>query len=274
MKGWRVKSPSNCLAYAMVSHEDDEPNTMAEMTISLQQEMNKLEVLALVPARGGSKSMPRKNLREVAGRPMVAHSIEHALQAKFVTRVILTTDDEEIADAGRRAGAEVPFMRPAEFAQDLSTDYEFVRHALEWLRDSEGYVPDMVLQLRPTTPIRDVRLIDRAIIALAAHPEADSLRAVVLACFTPYKMWLLGEDGFMKPLMTLAGFEEPHNQPRQLLPDVYQQDGFLDIVRPRTIFEQNSITGANILPFFLKQESIDIDYENELIEADRIMRGQ
>lgn len=234
----------------------------------------KFEVLALVPARGGSKSMPRKNLREVAGKPMVVHSIEHALKAKRVTRVILTTDDKEIAEVGRAAGAEVPFLRPAELAQDLSTDYEFVRHALEWLRDHEGYVPDLVIQLRPTTPIRDVRLIDQAIEALAGNPEADSLRAVVPACFSPYKMWLLAESGFMRPLMTLAGLDEPHNQPRQLLPQAYQQDGFLDIVRPRTIFEHGSITGANILPFFLNRESIDIDYENELVEADRVMRGQ
>src|SRR5437773_6397900 len=101
----------------------------------------KLEVLALVPARGGSKSMPRKNLREVGGKPMVVHSIEHAHQARTVTRVVLTTDNAEIADVGRKAGAEVPFMRPAEFSRDFSTDYEFVRHALEWLRDNERYLP-------------------------------------------------------------------------------------------------------------------------------------
>lgn len=233
----------------------------------------KIEVLALIPARGGSKSMPRKNLREVGGKPMVAHSIDHALAARLITRVILTTDDREIADVGLRAGAEVPFLRPVEFALDLSADYEFVRHALEWLRDNEGYVPELVVQLRPTTPIRDVRLIDRAIEALASRPEADSLRAVVSACFSPFKMWLLDEGGFLSPLLPLPGVAEPYNQPRQLLPDVYQQDGFLDITRPRTVFEQKSITGAKVLPFFLNRESIDIDYENELFEADHIMRG-
>jgi N-acylneuraminate cytidylyltransferase len=231
-----------------------------------------MEVLALIPARGGSKSMPRKNLREVGGKPMVVHSIEHALQARRITRVILTTDDAEIADVGRRAGAGVPFLRPAEFAQDFSTDYEFVRHALEWLRDNEDYAPELVVQLRPTTPVRDVRLIDRAIETLVARTDADSLRAVVSACFSPFKMWRLDTSGFMSPLLSLPGVTEPHNQPRQLLPDAYQQDGFVDITRPRTIFEQGSITGAKILPFFLDRESIDIDYENELLEADRVMR--
>ena len=236
--------------------------------------MEKTEVLALIPARGGSKSMPRKNLREVGGKPMVAHSIEHALQARLVSPVILTTDDAEIADAGSRAGAEVPFLRPGGISGDFSTDYEFVRHALEWLRDNEGYAPELVAQLRPTTPVRDVGLIDRAIEALASRPDADSLRAVVTVCFSPFKMWRLEESGFISPLLRLPGVEEPYNQPRQLLPDCYQQDGFLDITRPRTIFEQQSITGAKILPFFLDQESIDIDYEAELAQADRIMRHQ
>jgi len=232
----------------------------------------RLEVLALIPARGGSKSMPRKNLREVGGKPMVAHSIDHALGARRITRVILTTDDDEIADAGKRAGAEVPFLRPSELAGDFSTDYEFVRHSLEWLRDNEGYSPDMVAQLRPTTTIRDVGLIDRAIDALAAKPDADSLRAVVAVCFTPYKMWRIEKSGFISPLLSLDGVAEPYNQPRQLLPDCFQQDGFLDITRPRTIFEQGSITGTRILPFFLDRESVDIDYESELVQADRLMR--
>lgn len=234
----------------------------------------RIEVLALVPARSGSKSMPRKNLREVGGKPMVAHSIEHARQARLITRVILTTDDAEIADAGLRAGAEVPFLRPSGISGDFSTDYEFVRHALEWLRDNEGYSPELVAQLRPTTPVRDVSLIDRAVEALASRPDADSLRAVVTACFSPFKMWRLEERGFLSPLLQLPGIAEPYNQPRQLLPDCYQQDGFLDITRPRTIFEQQSITGSRILPFFLDQESIDIDYESELIQAERIMRDR
>jgi N-acylneuraminate cytidylyltransferase len=231
-------------------------------------------VLALVPGRGGSKSVPRKNLRVVAGKPLIAHSVEHALKARTVTRVLVTTDDLEIAEVGRAAGAEVPFIRPSEFAQDLSTDYEFVRHALEWLRDNEGYVPELVVQLRPTTPVRDIRLIDRAVEAVRANPGADSLRAVVSACFTPYKMWHLGADGFLAPLLALKDVNEAYNQPRQILPNVYQQDGFLDITRPRTVFELNSITGRNILPFFIDRESIDIDYEHEFAEAEQRLRGE
>lgn len=230
------------------------------------------DVLALIPARGGSKSIPRKNLRHLGGVPMIVHSIAQAKQSRLIERVIVTTDDAEIADVARQHGAEVPFMRPAEFAQDLSTDYEFVRHALIWLRDNEVHVPDLTVQLRPTTPVRDVRMIDKAIEAIRARPDADSLRAVVKCCFTPYKMWHLKEDGYLRQLLTLDGVHEPYNQPRQILPDVVQQDGFIDIVRSRTIFEQNSITGRNILPFFIDQESIDIDEEHELRDADQAIR--
>jgi N-acylneuraminate cytidylyltransferase len=230
------------------------------------------DVLALIPARGGSKSIPRKNLRQLGGLPMIAHSIAQAKQSRLIDRVIVTTDDAEIADVARQHGAEVPFMRPAEFAQDLSTDYEFVRHALIWLRDNENYVPDLVVQLRPTTPVRDVRMIDNAIEAIKGRSDADSLRAVVKCCFTPYKMWHLSEDGNLRQLLTLDGVHEPYNQPRQILPEVVQQDGFIDIVRSRTIFEQDSITGRNVLPFFIDKESIDIDEEHELRDADRAVR--
>jgi N-acylneuraminate cytidylyltransferase len=231
-------------------------------------------VLALIPARGGSKSIPRKNLRDLGGKPMIAHSIAHALASKLITRTIVTTDNDEIAAVSLGHGAEVPFRRPAAIAQDLSTDYEFVRHALEWLRENERYDPALVVQLRPTTPVRDVRLIDRAIAAIAARPDADSLRAMVGACFTPFKMWRRGKDGFMTPLLSLPGLHEPYNHPRQVLPEAFQQDGFIDIVRPRTIFEQNSITGRNVLPFFIDRESIDIDLEHELVEADKMIRGE
>jgi len=235
---------------------------------------DKAEVLALIPARGGSKSVPRKNLRLLRGMPLVSHSITQAKEARRVTRVIVSTDDPEIAEVGRAAGAEVPFMRPSSIAQDLSTDYEFVRHALAWLRDNEEYEPDFVVQLRPTIPVRDVCIIDEAILAISSNPKADSLRAVAEACFTPYKMWHLGEGGYLSPLLSLPHIREPWNEPRQVLPAVYQQDGYIDIVRPRTIFEQHSITGKCIMPFFLERPSIDIDFEWELAQAESLLTQQ
>ena len=125
------------------------------------------EVLALIPARGGSKGIPRKNLMPLAGRPLIAYSIEQATSARHITRVIVSTDDEEIARVARDHGAEVPFMRPPEFALDLSPDIDVFRHALTWLRDNESYVPELVVHLRPTGPVRRIELID--VMSIGAH---------------------------------------------------------------------------------------------------------
>ena len=230
------------------------------------------EVLALIPARGGSKSVPRKNIIPLLGKPMIAWAIEHALACEHVTRVIVTTDDEEIAAVARSYGAEVPFMRPVELAQDLSVDIEFHRHAVEWLKQNENYVPDMVINLRPTPPSRQPAVIDRAIEIFAAHPEVDALRSVHLAQQSPFKMWTIDEQGYMRSVAPLPGVAEPYNQPRQKLPLVFWQDGYIDITRPKVILEQNSTTGRVILPFIIEEPAADVDYPDELGEAEAQLR--
>lgn len=229
-------------------------------------------VLALIPARGGSKSVPRKNIVKLHGKPMIAWAIEHALSAKYITRTIVTTDDEEIAEIARAHGAEVPFSRPAEISGDFSLDVEFHRHALEWLQQNENYVPDMVVNLRPTPPSRQSAIIDRAIEEFAAHPEADSLRSVHLANESPFKMWLIDDNGYMMPVTSLPGLCEPYNQPRQKLPLVYWQDGYIDITRPSVILEKNSTTGDVILPFLIEEPAIDIDYPESIESAEAQLR--
>jgi N-acylneuraminate cytidylyltransferase len=230
-----------------------------------------ISVLALVPARGGSKSVPRKNLRTVAGRPLIGWSIEQAKRAQHVDRVVVTTDDAEIAEVARAWGAEVPFLRPAELAGDLSTDIEYHQHALSWLATAEGYRPDLVVNLRPTMPVRRVATIDRAVATLAARPDVDSLRSVLLAEQTPYKMWRIGEEGLLETVVTLPGVAEPYNQPRQILPIVYWQDGYIDVAWARVILEQKSTTGRRILPFVIEEPSMDIDYEDEIPATERLL---
>src|SRR5512140_2219238 len=127
------------------------------------------EVLAIIPARGGSKGIPRNNIRELAGYPLIAYSIAAAKQSKSVTRVIVSTDDAEIAGVAREWGAETPFLRPAEYAQDNSTDLPLFQHALQWLEEHEKYHPEVVVQLRPTSPLRPHDLVDRAVSKLLAH---------------------------------------------------------------------------------------------------------
>lgn len=223
--------------------------------------MVKHEVLAIIPARGGSKGIPRKNIRNFAGYPLIAYSIAAGLQSERVTRVIVSTDDEEIASVARQFGAETPFLRPAELAQDQSTDLPLFEQALQWLRENEGYVPDAVVQLRPTSPIRPVSLVDDAVRMLLDTPDADCVRGVVSSGQNPYKMWQIDPDsGRMSPLLKVEGIAEPYNAPRQALPPAYWQTGHIDAIRTRTILEKHSLTGDVILPLIIDSRyTVDID---------------
>src|SRR3990172_9517903 len=145
------------------------------------------ETLALIPARGGSKGIPRKNIRSFAGFPLIAWSIAAAKQASCVTRVIISTDDPEIAAIARDWGAETPFLRPDELAQDNTTDLPVFQHALKFLEEVEGYRPEVIVQLRPTSPIRPRGMVDQAVDILLAHPDADCVRGVVPAGQNPHK---------------------------------------------------------------------------------------
>ena len=224
--------------------------------------VGKPEVLAVIPARGGSKGIPRKNIKSFAGYPLIAYSIAAGLQSELTTRVIVSTDDEEIAAVARKWGAQTPFLRPAEFAADNTLDLPVFQHALKWLKEHEGYVPDIVVQLRPTSPARPVGMVDEAIRLLLDHPEADSVRGVVPADENPHKMWRVdGETGLMHGLLKVEGIDEPYNAPRQKLPPVYWQTGHIDAIRPeRTFMAGDSMSGKNILPLFLDPSyTIDID---------------
>lgn len=225
--------------------------------------MSDPEILALVPARGGSKGIPRKNLISVGGKPLIAHSIEQARASRFVTRTVVSTDDSEIAAVARSYGADVPFMRPAEYAQDMSPDIDVFRHALQWLTEYEGYRPDLVVHLRPTGPVRRVALIDRAIALMLEHGDADALRSVSVPVQTPYKMWRI-DRGRLRPLLTVEGVAEPYCMPRQSLPEVWWQNGYVDIIRPRVILEQGLMCGQTILPFIVDEPILEIDYVESL----------
>ena len=218
-------------------------------------------ILAIVPARGGSKGLPGKNTLPLAGHPLIAYSIKAALDSPSITRVIVSTDSPKIAEVALHYGAEVPFIRPAEYAQDHSLDLDVFSHALLWLQQNESYSPDLVVQLRPTSPIRYVDDIENGIQKLSETPDADSLRVVTQAFHTPYKMWHLPTgQGYMSPLLTLENVPDPYNQPRQSLPTVYWQIGTLDVIRPRAILEKGSMSGEGILPYVVSQEqAIDID---------------
>lgn len=222
------------------------------------------DVIAIIPARSGSKSVKDKNIRLIDGKPMMAYSIEHALQASCIDRVIVSTDSENYADIAREYGAEVPFLRPKEYATDTSLDIDVFLHALSFLKEKEGYEPELVVQLRPTYPIRSIRDIENMVQYMKEHKDVDSMRCIAPAKEIPYKMWFQDEKGMLSPVMT--EIPECYNMPRQQLPKVYYQNACIDVVRAKVITEQHSMSGKCIAGYEM-QENFDIDTEEEFKRA-------
>jgi YrbI family 3-deoxy-D-manno-octulosonate 8-phosphate phosphatase len=241
----------------------------------LDRVVNSEHILAVVPARGGSKSIPRKNIRPFAGHPLLAYSIAAGLQSDTVTRVIVSTEDDEIAEVARSYGADVPFMRSIELAQDDTPDYPVFEQLLSTLASKEGYEPDIVVQLRPTSPIRPPDCVDQAVQMLREDDTADSVRGVVPARQNPYKMWRIQDDGLMSPLIG-AEIAEAHNMPRQALPASYWQTGHIDVIRASTILAKRSMSGSRIRPYLLEPGySVDIDTEADWLEAEKtVLEGR
>lgn len=223
-----------------------------------------MNVVAIIPARGGSKGIPRKNLIDFNGKPLVAHSIEHALKATLVSRVIVSTDDEEIASVSREFGAEVPFMRPLELAEDHVLDWPVFEHALGFLCEMEGHLPDIVVHLRPTAPHRKPAWIDEAVQLLINNTGADSVRSVSQPDKHPYRMFRIDRSGFLDPIMKHEN-PQPYLLRRQDLPPVYYYNCVIDVTRSTTIFQKHSMTGDRILPYVMDPDDvIDIDTRRDL----------
>jgi N-acylneuraminate cytidylyltransferase len=204
------------------------------------------------------------------GHPLLAYSIQAALDASEVSRVIVSTDDAEIREAALRYGAEVPFLRPASLARDQTTDWPVFAHALSWLEQEEDYRPGIVVQLRPTSPLRPAGLVDQGVRLLRADPRADSVRAVTPPSQNPYKMWRI-EEGCLRPLLGDA-ISEPYNMPRQSLPDTFWQTGHLDVVRSTTIQMGRSMTGERVLPLLVDPAyAVDIDTLEQWARAEELL---
>lgn len=230
-----------------------------------------MNILAIVPARSGSKSVVNKNIRLINNKPMMAYSIEHALNSKLINRVIVSTDSEEYAEIARQYGAEVPFIRPAEYATDTALDIDVFRHALSFLKETEGYEADIVVQLRPTYPYRDPADIDAMIQLMIDDPQTDAVRSVMLNEVVPHKMWYMADDNQITPILT--DIPEAYNMPRQQLPKTYYQNGNVDVLRPANIFEMNSMTGKKIKGYEMK-EMYDVDTEADFARVAAFMKDK
>ncbi len=224
-----------------------------------------LKIISIIPARSGSKSIPHKNIQSINGRPLIAFSIEHSLRSKYIQRTIVSTDSQYYSLIAKSFNAEVPFLRPVEFALDHSTDFEVFNHALNWLKEYENYEADIVVHLRPTTPVRDTSDIDAMIELLINNKDADSIRSVVNNKETVFKMWFFDENGYLSPVVTDSRFAEAYNMPRQALPSSYVQNASIDVTRAATILQKKSMTGDKILGYEM-QNNYDIDYRSQLNE--------
>ena len=226
--------------------------------------------VAFVPARSGSERVPGKNVRPLAGHPLLAYAIETALQSGVFERVICSTDSEEIADVARWYGADVPFLRPAEYATSTSPDIEWLAFTLERLEQSY----ELFAIVRATNPFRGPDAVRRGLEQLVATSEADSLRAVELVKQHPGKMWLLAEDGrTMRPLLDQASLDVAwHAGQYQALPPVYVQSSALEIAWSRVVAETGTREGRVVAPFFTDgYESLNVDDEEDWERAERLV---
>jgi len=235
-----------------------------------------LEILGVVQARSGSKGLPGKNIRPLAGKPLMAWMIEHALDSKYMTRIICSTDSQEYAQIAREFGAETPFIRPKEFATDTANDIHVLTHAVQWLQENENYRPDIIVRLQPTNPTFPTEKIDRGIELLLADEEADSLRPVFPTPKHPYKMWKMSKDrkSIVPPFpKEMTGFDEPYAMGRQQLPEFFVHAGAMDVLRYRTLIEKNSMAGDKVIPLLISDpvEMVNIDTPFDFLFAEFVM---
>ncbi len=218
-------------------------------------------------ARGGSKSIPRKNLAPLAGRPLIAWTIEAALRCREVDRVVVSTDDDEIAAAARAHGAEVPFLRPPQLAEDSTPTMPVVVHALRWLEAEQGYRPDGVVLLQPTSPLRTADDITGAI-GLARERSADSVISVSLAWSHPHLAKRITSDGRLEDFIA-----HPKVERRQDLEPVYSLNGAIYFARRAPLMENQTFYGPNTYAYVMPPErSLDVDTPWELHLCNLILR--
>ena len=228
--------------------------------------------LGIIPARGGSKSIPRKNLHPLLGKPLIAWSILSALRATSLDRMIVSTDDAEIAEVAKRYGAEVPFLRPAEIAADETPDLPVFQHALRALREAEGYAPDAIVHLRPTQPLRTPEQIDQAV-ELWTSSGADCVKSVRLVSEHPFKMYRLEGDRLAPYLDTDERRRRGPDVPRQSLEPVYLSAGVVDVIRRATV-EAGSTEGQIVVPYFVNPSRyVNLDSPRDFEIAEALMRS-
>jgi len=230
----------------------------------------KIKTIAIIGARSGSKGIKDKNIRPLLGKPLMTWIIEAAKKAKLVNRVLVSTDSSKYAEIAKKYGAEVPFLRPKEIAQDFSTDLEYVKHALDWLKKNEGCIPDIVLRLVPTAPLQLPEDIDACIKILLEDSETDSAMVVTEAKQHPQKAFKISKDG--KYLLPFIEEKNVSPKPRQALEKAYFRANVI-ATRYKVIQKMNSLLGKKIGYYIIPQErAVDIDSENDFKLAEILLK--
>jgi len=226
-----------------------------------------MNIVTVIPARKGSKSIPLKNIQLLNNRPLLSYSIEYSEKCLLISHTVVSTDSCEIAEIAREFGAETPFIRPGDISQDDTQDFPVIQHALERLEEIYMQKIDAIVWLRPTSPLRPEGLIERAVRILKENPDSTSVRSVVKSSEHPYRQWF--SDGkAIRGVINSPHVYEPYNIPRQQLPDVYFQSGDLELVRRETIIS-GSISGNKVMPLIIEQdEMLDIDHYSDLRGAE------
>tara|TARA_B110000008_G_scaffold279379_1_gene326253 strand:- start:1941 stop:2666 length:726 start_codon:yes stop_codon:yes gene_type:complete len=203
-----------------------------------------IDVIAIIPARSGSKTLVDKNIKLLNGHPLIAYSIAVAKLSKKINRVIVSTNSQNYATIAKHYGAEVPFIRPNEFSTDTSSDKDFLVHAMSWLKTNEGHTPEYWTHLRPTTPLRSIEVVDSAIDEIMQNRSATSLRSGHKAPESPLK-WFVKDKLYFKALIE----GKDNNLPKEEFEQVYIPDGFVDIVRASYVLNSKDIHGDKMIGY-------------------------
>lgn len=205
-------------------------------------------VIALIPARSGSKGVPHKNIRKLGEHPLIEWSIAACNATASINRTIVSTDSEDYARLSREMGADVPFLRPAELSGDRSTDYDFIKHALDWFALNGGE-PEYIVHIRPTTPFRNPKLIDEAVEAFINNPKATALRSVHPMSESAYKTFEIAPSGQLKRVASDSTELDAANNARQEFPSTYIANGYVDVLSTRFIRKMQLIHGNHVVPY-------------------------
>ena len=234
-----------------------------------------MSVLAIIPARSGSKGIKKKNIIKINNHPLLAYSIGIALKSKNIDEVICSTDTKQIKTYAEEYGAKVPFLRPKSISNDNSRDIDFILHSINYFKQQKQQLPELIVLLRPTSPLRKLNILNNAIKIMLKHKQYDSLRSVCEAKDTPYKMWTINKKkNSLQPLLHLENDPEPFNSPRQKLPLVYWQTGQIEIIKTQSLINYNSVSGVNIYPLIVDSEmSVDIDSIEDLKLAEEKIKN-